>query len=77
MQEAALSSAQCLHSGISTQQTLVKDLHQLIGGVVLYWPEAHHQRRGPSSQECASQAQLLVTSAAECQSGFRIAADPG
>ena len=42
MQEAALSSSQRLDLAIFIQEILVKELHQLIGSVIFYWPQAHH-----------------------------------
>src|SRR5579864_8265601 len=70
MDERTLSGTQCLDFTLTMQEALVKKLHQLIGRVVFHRPEAHHQGIGPSSQECPSQAQLLVTTAAQGQPRF-------
>src|SRR5713226_7908579 len=73
MDESTLSSPQRLNFTLTAEEMLVKKLHQLIGRVVFYRPEAHYQCICASSQECPSQAQLLITPAAQCQPRFTAA----
>ena len=61
MEKATLSTLQCLNFTFPSQEVLVKELHQLIGCVIFHWPQAHHERLCPSSQECSPQPQLFIT----------------
>src|SRR5438874_12666440 len=70
MEKSTLSILQCLNFTFSSQEVLVKELHQLIGCVIFHWPKAHHQRLCASSQECSPQSQLLIAATDQCQTSF-------
>src|SRR6266568_1571962 len=61
MYERTLSGSQGLNLTISSEEVLIKELHQLIGRVIFYGPETHCQRICSSSQERPSQTQLFVS----------------
>src|SRR5205085_3223637 len=70
MEKSTLSILQCLNFTFSSQEVLVKELHQLIGCVIFHWPKAHHERLCASSQECSPQSQLLIAATDQCQTSF-------
>src|SRR6266567_6210332 len=70
MEKATLSIPQCLNFTFPSQEILIKELHQLIGCVIFHWPQTHHERLCPSSQECSPQSQLLIAATDQCQTSF-------
>src|SRR5260221_8031018 len=70
MEKSTLSILQCFNFAYSSQKVQVKELHQLIGCVIFYRPQAHHERLCASSQECSPQSQLLIAATDQCQTSF-------
>src|SRR5579859_2666873 len=72
-QEAALRGPQRLYLTFPIQQALIKELHQLIGRIILYRPQTHHQGGRTGGEESPPKPQLFISTAAHRQTRFTAA----